>query len=228
MLEKYVIIVAAGSGKRMKSNIPKQFLTIAGIPILMHTIKRFWNYDNNIKIIVVLAEDQIKQWKKLCKEYRFNIIHEIRKGGATRYDSVKNGLRGIKSDCLVAIHDGVRPLVNRSTIERCFNAAYENPAVIPVIPVNESLRLITETGRTQAVNRENYLIVQTPQVFQSDVLKKSYKQKYNPIFTDDATVVEHSGYPITTVEGNVENIKITTKIDLIIAEALFKNYHYLI
>jgi len=228
MVEKYVIIVAAGSGKRMKSQIPKQFLTIAGTPILMHTIKRFWNYDNNINIVVVLAENQIKKWKKLCREYKFNIKHIIRKGGETRFESVKNGLRGIKDGCLVAIHDGVRPLVNRSTIERCFSAAYEYPAVIPVIPVNDSLREIINESKSIAVNREKYVIVQTPQVFQSKVIKKSYKKKFNPIFTDDATVVEHSGYPIKMVDGNIENIKITTKVDLIVAEALFKNYSYLI
>ncbi|MBN2611520.1 MAG: 2-C-methyl-D-erythritol 4-phosphate cytidylyltransferase [Bacteroidales bacterium] len=221
-MEKIALIVAGGSGTRMNTEIPKQFLPIAGLPILMHTIKKFRNFENSLRIIVVLPEEQVKYWKKLCKEYRFTVPHEIKKGGSTRFQSVKNGLRGIKPGCLVAVHDGVRPLVSRNTVKRCFVQAGKTGAAIPVIDICETVRMVDCTGN-QMVDRDKYKLVQTPQVFVSDLLIKAYKKPYNDSFTDDASVVETIGQKISLVEGNPENIKITTKLDLTVAEAYFRN-----
>ncbi|MFO7657103.1 MAG: 2-C-methyl-D-erythritol 4-phosphate cytidylyltransferase [Bacteroidales bacterium] len=221
-MDKIAIIVAGGTGSRMNTNIPKQFLFIAGLPILMHTIKKFRNFDNALRIIVVLPEEQVKYWKKLCKEYRFKVQHEIRKGGETRFHSVKKGLRGIKPGCLVAIHDGVRPLVSRNTIKRCFVQAAKTGAAIPVIDICESLRKV-DGSENQMVDRDKYKLVQTPQVFVSNLLIKAFKKPYNESFTDDASVVETIKQKISLVEGNPENIKITSALDLMIAEAYFRN-----
>lgn len=221
-MDKIVVIVAAGSGTRMKSEIPKQFMMLSGLPVLMHTIKKFWNYDNTMKIIVVLPKDYISHWKKLCKEYHFKIAHEIRKGGDSRFNSVKNGIRGIKPGILVAIHDGVRPLVSRQTIKRCFVAAEKNGTAIPVIDISESVRVV-ENKKSRNVEREKFKIVQTPQVFESEILRKAYKKPCNPSFTDDASIVEATGHEICLVEGNVDNVKITNRKDLIIADAFYHN-----
>ncbi|HJX72049.1 MAG TPA: 2-C-methyl-D-erythritol 4-phosphate cytidylyltransferase, partial [Bacteroidales bacterium] len=215
-MEKIALIVAGGTGKRMSSEVPKQFMVLAGLPILMHTIKKFWFFENSIKIIVVLPEDHIKHWKKLCREYRFVVRHTIRKGGETRFHSVKNGLRGIKPGCLVAIHDGVRPLVSRNTIKRCFAKAEKTGAAIPVIDISESIRFVKGSD-SQTADRARYKIVQTPQVFQSKQLIKAFKKPFDKSFTDDATVVEGIGQKISMVEGNPENIKITGRLDMIVA-----------
>lgn len=221
-MEKIALIVAGGTGNRMSSNVPKQFMVIAGLPVLMHTIKKFWFFENSMKIIVVLPEDHIKFWKKLCREYKFRIRHVIRKGGETRFHSVKNGLRGIKPGFLVAIHDGVRPLVSRNTIKRCFAKAGKTGAAIPVLEIPESVRFIEGTNN-QMVDRARYRIVQTPQVFKSELLIRAFRKPYDESFTDDATVVERTGQKISLVEGNTENIKITGRLDMIVAEAYFKN-----
>jgi 2-C-methyl-D-erythritol 4-phosphate cytidylyltransferase len=221
-MEKIALIVAGGTGNRMNTAIPKQFMVMAGLPVLMHTIKKFWFFENSIKIILVLPENHISLWKKLCREYKFNISHAVRKGGETRFHSVKNGLRGIKPGSLVAIHDGVRPLVSRNTIKRCFAKAEKKGTAIPVIGISESVRLIEDSGN-QMVDRDKYKIVQTPQVFKSELLIQAYKKPYSDSFTDDASVVESIGQEISLVEGNPENIKITGKLDMIVAEACF-NY----
>ena len=221
-MEKIALVVAGGKGNRMGSAIPKQFMVIAGLPVLMHTIKKFWFFENSIKIIIVLPEDHIKNWKKLCREYKFKIKHTIRKGGETRYHSVKNGLRGLKPGYLVAIHDGVRPLVSRNTIKRSFAKAGKTGAAIPVISISESVRFVKGSDN-QMVDRTKYKIVQTPQVFQSELLIKAYRKPFNDSFTDDATVVENIGHKISLVEGNPENIKITDRLDMIMAEAYFRN-----
>ena len=217
--QKYAIIVAGGSGKRMGKQIPKQFIEVAGKPILMHTIERFAEADAGIQLVLVLPHNQHDYWNELIKKYNFTIQHKLAKGGAERFNSVLNGLQHIPSNAIVAIHDGVRPLVSVDTIHNCFNSAIENGAVIPVIPATESIRRV-EDSKNIAVNRSNYFMVQTPQVFQSGILIKAYKQEYNSNFTDDASVVEKAGYSICLVEGNEENIKITRPMDLKIAEVL--------
>ena len=220
-MKKYLVIVAGGQGIRMKSKIPKQFLKINNKVILMHTIEKFFLFDKNIKIIIALAQKEWIFWQKLCDEYQFKIKHEIVKGGETRFHSVKNALEKVEKNTLVAVHDAVRPLVSEKIIQLCFNKAKQYDAVIPVIQLTDSIRQIRET-KNIALNRSQYRIVQTPQVFKSNLLKKAYLENYNPAFTDDASLVEALGQEIFLVEGSKENIKITTQIDLIIAENLLK------
>ncbi len=214
---KTVIIVAGGTGKRMQADIPKQFSELKSKPILMHTIEVFVNYDRHINIIVVLPENQMKVWKQMCKEHNFNIVHQTVAGGVTRFDSVKNGLELAPDEGLVAVHDGVRPLVNVQTIRRCFEKAERTGAAIPVVDIVESIRKV-DGNDNEAVNRNLYKAVQTPQVFDVQILKAAYRQDYVPTFTDDASVVEAFGHKISIVEGNKENIKITTPFDLEIGE----------
>lgn len=219
MNEKSVIIVAGGSGKRMGSEIPKQFLLVVGKPVLMHTLEVFYNYDPDIEILLVLPENQHNYWLNLCDSYNFNIKHTLAKGGSERFYSVKNGLEKIQGKGMVAVHDGVRPLVSKTTIDACFAACMNHQAVIPVIAATESIRKI-ENNESQALNRSLYFMVQTPQVFELSLLKKAYGQEFDALFTDDASLVERLGHKIYTVEGNPENIKITRPLDLKIANAL--------
>jgi 2-C-methyl-D-erythritol 4-phosphate cytidylyltransferase len=218
---KTVLIVAGGKGDRMKSAIPKQFLEIKGKPILMHTLDVFYCYDATIKIILVLPADQINSWEELCLRYSYNVKHQLVAGGESRFQSVKNGLEVAKDSGLIAVHDGVRPLVSTETIARCFEKAEKYGTAVPVINVIDSIRQITLDGN-KSVDRSSYKLVQTPQVFKSDILKKAYKQDYSPLFTDDASVVEAIGTKIQLVEGNRENIKITNALDLKMAEVLLK------
>lgn len=215
----YALIVAGGAGKRMGTEVPKQFLELAGKPVLMHTIERFRYFDNSIRIITVIPEDQFKPWEALLKKYSFSAPHTLVKGGSTRFMSVKNGLEVVEKAGLVAIHDGVRPLVSNGTIKRCFEAAEKYGNAIPVINNTNSLRMLTEQGSIP-VSRQRIMLVQTPQVFKSELIKKAYSQDYCKDFTDDATVLEKAGALIHLVEGNRENIKITNQEDLLIASAL--------
>lgn len=223
MKKPYItIIVAGGSGKRMNAEIPKQFIEIHGKPILMHTLEVFHRFDESMQLILVLPTVQIEVWKELCKKYSFEFPHKIVAGGQTRFESVKNGLKDIKVPALVAVHDGVRPLISLETISRCFESAEKFGAAIPVFDLVESIRQVTETG-SQSVDRKAYKLVQTPQVFDAELLKKAYEQDFSPLFTDDASVVEAIGQHVELVEGNRENIKLTTGIDLEIAEILMRN-----
>jgi len=221
-LKKYIIIVAGGTGRRMNGNIPKQFLLLAGKPILFHTIEIFYKYSSDISIIIVLPKNQINNWEKLCSQYHFEIPHHIVEGGISRFHSVKNGLDEINETCVVGIHDGVRPLVNLETISNTFELAEKNGNAIPVISVNESIRIVIDNNN-HSIARETIKIVQTPQCFYSELIKKAYAQEYNDSFTDDATVIEAMGEKINLVEGNPENIKITCPNDLILAERLMNS-----
>jgi len=216
---KIAIIVAGGKGERMNADIPKQFLEIKGKPILMHTLEVFHRFDNTMQLILVLPEVQINFWKELCTKHNFTLEHQITTGGQTRFHSVKNGLEVVNSPALVAVHDGVRPLVSTETIQRCFEAAEQFEAAIPVVGLVDSIRQITGES-SQSVDRNAYKLVQTPQVFDAELLKKAYEQDFSSLFTDDASVVEALGTKIQLVEGNRENIKITTEFDLKIAESL--------
>ena len=218
-MKRYAVIVAGGKGLRMGYERPKQFLCIGGRPILMHTLEAFHRFDQAMQLIVVLPRDHQSLWHTLCEEYAFSTPYLLADGGETRFHSVKNGLALIPDGGLVAIHDGVRPFVSREVLERCFQAAATHQAVLPVVPVVDTVRQITSEG-SQTVDRNAYKLVQTPQVFDVNLLKVAYKQPYTPFFTDDASVVEAMGQQVTLVEGNRENIKITTPFDLIIAEAL--------
>jgi 2-C-methyl-D-erythritol 4-phosphate cytidylyltransferase len=218
-VEKIVLIVAGGSGKRMNSEIPKQFLLLKGLPVLMHTVDKFYQYDSTIRIIVVLPEDQEDSWNTLCYNHQFSIKHEIRSGGQTRFHSVRKNLDIIPDRSLIAIHDGVRPLVSIETITRCFQTASETGNAIPCVEIPETMRLI-DKGATIQVDRTKYRLIQTPQVFRGDLIKKAYLQDYQVEFTDDAGVAEKDGNTINLVDGNAENIKITIEKDLIIASAM--------
>lgn len=219
-MKKFVIIVAGGIGKRMKSDIPKQFLCLRGIPILMRCIDAFRDYDKNINVILVLPPDQKSNWLELCKKHNFKESFLIASGGETRFQSVKNGLMQIKEDnCLIAVHDGVRPLVSEDTIERAFDYAEKNGTAIPCININDSLRIV-ENDFSKPIDRNKIVAIQTPQCFKGSLLKKAYKQDFNEKFTDDATVVENIGEKIFLTKGNSENIKITTQKDMSAAEAL--------
>lgn len=216
----YIIIVAGGKGLRMGTDIPKQFLPIGGKPVLMRTLERFREYSKELQIILVLPKAQQDYWHQLCEEYHFNVKYMLADGGETRFHSVQNGLALVPDNAegVVGVHDGVRPFPSVDVICNCYKAAQEKKAVIPVIPVVETLRHITEGTKP----RGEYRLVQTPQCFDIQLLKAANKQPYNDGFTDDASVVEAFGFDVTLVEGNRENIKITTPFDMTIAEALLQ------
>lgn len=217
-MQFYVVIVAGGSGKRMGAEVPKQFLELAGRPVLMHTIERFKAFNEAVEIITVLPEDQLRHWLYLQEKHSFSIPQTLVKGGSARFYSVRNGLKFVNSPGIVAIHDGVRPFVSDDTIKRCFETAEKKGNAIPAVTVAESLRIVTDTGN-HPINRLQVRQIQTPQVFRAELLKKAYNQCYRPEFTDDATVLESAGEVINLVEGNRENIKITTPEDLLISRA---------
>jgi len=224
----YIIIVAGGKGLRMGTDIPKQFLPIGGKPVLMRTLERFREYAADLQIILVLPKAQQDYWKQLCKEYDFRIEYQLTDGGETRFHSVQNGLALVPDDAegVVGVHDGVRPFPSVEVIRNCYETARTAKAVIPVIPIVETVRHLVSESNTQrsiTVPRGDYRLVQTPQTFDIQLLKAANRQPYNDGFTDDASVVEAYGFDITLVEGNRENIKITTPFDMTIAEALLNN-----
>lgn len=220
----HTIIVAGGKGLRMGGDIPKQFIPVNGMPVLMHTIRRFREFDQQMHIVLVLPKDHQDYWRQLCGEYSFTDKHDIADGGSTRFHSSQNGIMALAEapdTDIVAIHDGVRPLVSVETIGRCFTAAAESGAAIPVLPVIDTLRYVghadengvnTEQGHN--VLRSDYRVVQTPQTFRLALLRRAFTQPFSERFTDDASVVEALGEKVTMVDGNRENIKITTPYDL--------------
>ena len=218
-MKKHVIIVAGGKGLRMGGDIPKQFVPVGGKPVLMRTLEAFHAYDSSMHLIVVLPVTQQAYWKELCDSYRFTLPHEVADGGETRFHSVANGLAKVVGDGWVGVHDGVRPFVSQEVISRCYEEVREKKAVIPVIGVVETVRRLTAAG-SETVPRDSYKLVQTPQVFEVDLLRRAYRQPYTDAFTDDASVVEALGEQVYFVEGNRENIKLTTPSDLRMAEYL--------
>ncbi len=217
----YVIIVAGGKGLRMGGEVPKQFLPVGGKPVLMRTLERFREAMPELQIILVLPKAQQDYWQQLCREHQFAVEYQLTDGGQTRFHSVQNGLALVPDDAqgVVGVHDGVRPFVSAEVICRCYEAARESKAVIPVVPVVETVRHL-QGASSVTVPRDEYRLVQTPQCFDIQLLKAANKQPYNDGFTDDASVVEAFGYDIKLVEGNRENIKITTPADLKFAEIL--------
>ena len=223
-MKRCVVIVAGGKGTRFGSDIPKQFLLLNNKPVLMHTIDAFFSSDNSFDIVVVIPENHFPFWKELCKKYNFNTPHKIVKGGATRWESVKNGLSEINNDSIVGIHDGVRPLISKQLIDRLYSNAETLSAVIPAIKVTDSLRIVNEEdGKSRSVNREVYRAIQTPQVFKSDIIKEAYELPFEECFTDDASVIERYGTQVNIIEGEDTNIKITSTKDLAIAGLLVNN-----
>lgn len=221
-MDRYAILVAGGKGLRMGSDIPKQFLPLRGRPVLMHTIDVFRRTYPDIHIILVLPREQQDYWRKLCGQHGYDVELCVADGGETRFYSVRNGLSLIPDDArgVVGVHDGVRPFVSPEAIRRCFVAAEEFGAVVPVVPVVETVRQLLADGSSMTVDRNAYRLVQTPQTFDIQLLKKAYGQPFDPFFTDDASVVEAMGHPIKLVEGNNENIKLTNPADLKLAEGM--------
>ena len=221
-MDRYAILVAGGKGLRMGSDIPKQFLPLRGRPVLMHTIDVFRRTYPDIHIILVLPREQQDYWRQLCGQHDYDVEGCVADGGETRFHSVRNGLSQIPDGArgVVGVHDGVRPFVSPETIRRCFEAAEEFGAVVPVVPVVETVRQVLADGSSMTVDRNAYRLVQTPQTFDIQLLKKAYGQPFDPFFTDDASVVEAMGHPIKLVEGNNENIKLTNPADLKLAEGM--------
>lgn len=224
MTDKYVLITAGGSGTRMGALQPKQFIELAGKPILMHSFFAFQRFSSGIQFVLALPEAFTSTWQELCRQHRFMTHHQQVISGPTRFHSVKNGLRHIPDGVLVAIHDGVRPLVSPETISRVFHHAEKYGNAIPAITPSESVR-IAEHAHSRAFPRNKVRLVQTPQCFRSEQIKKAYNQSYREAFTDDASVLETEGERIFIVEGDKENIKITTPADLRYAETLLASGH---
>ena len=215
-MQEVALIVAGGNGNRMNSNIPKQFLLLNGIPILMQTLKNFSHFH---KIFLVLPSTQFEYWQELCRIHEFTLQHTLVAGGVSRFQSVKNGLDKIESNTILAIHDGVRPLVSRNLIDNLMSKTQKGIGVIPILPVKDSLRKV-EGEKSKQIDRSNLFKVQTPQCFLSDDIKEAYTQDYSVILTDDASVFESNGGNITTYLGEEKNLKITTEKDLKIASIL--------
>ncbi|QSE97203.1 2-C-methyl-D-erythritol 4-phosphate cytidylyltransferase [Fulvivirga lutea] len=222
-MKEYAIIVAGGKGTRMKQTISKQFIELNGLPILMHTINAFKAYSNDVEIILVLPKDEIAIWEELCRKFDFSTEVTVTTGGDSRFQSVKNGLNIISEEKgLVAIHDGVRPLVGKDIIGASYRLAAVHQSAVAAVRLKESIR-ITDQDTTKAVDRSDFRMIQTPQTFDLALIKKAYEIKEEPSLTDDASVAERSGHKISLFEGSYSNIKITTPEDLIIAEALINN-----
>lgn len=220
--KSYAILVAGGKGERMGSALPKQFLEIGGKPILRLTMEKFLSLEREVEIIVALPTAHKEYWREYCNSSGFRIRHILVSGGITRFHSVQNALAYVEDGALVAVHDGVRPIVSQLFLERMFAEASEKEAVIPVMPLTESLREYSdfEKTRSKSADRSRFVTVQTPQVFRSEILKEAYKQAFKPSFTDDASVVESAGYEISMVPGERWNLKITTPEDLQLAQRL--------
>ena len=220
-MKKYAIIVAGGSGSRMKSDLPKQFINIGGLPILMHTLKKFKEADADIELILVLPETQFMFWKELCKihsEFMKTIPHQLVAGGKSRFQSSKNGLDVIENEGLVAIHDGVRPFVSAEIIRESFRIAHDKGTAVASVASKDSVRV-----NGQAIERSTVRLIQTPQTFQISLIKKSFETEELATFTDDASVAEHAGFEIHLMQGSYENIKITTPDDLLWAEVFLRS-----
>jgi len=218
--KRYVIVVAGGTGTRMQSVVPKQFMRIGGEPILVHTLRQFVEWDAHIKIIVVMHADLIAEWRELAKVNCPEIEHHVVPGGKERFDSVKAGLTCIEdAEAVVGIHDAVRPLVTKATLERCYTVAHQKGSAIPCVPVTDSIRMV-DGEASKHLDRSVLRAVQTPQCFKLNLLVQAYNLPYQTSFTDDASVLEAAGIEVHLVEGNRENIKITNPEDLLVAESL--------
>ena len=219
---EYALVVAGGKGTRIKSKLPKQFLELNGKPVLLHTIEAFFRYSEKVKIILVLPKDDFEIWHEIVKKFSFTKPITLQEGGETRFQSVKRGLEKINGDGLVAIHDGVRPLVSENIIGASYRLAAVHKTAVAAVRLKESIRM-TDQDQTKAVDRSKFRLIQTPQTFEIQLIKKAYEIKEDESLTDDASVAERSGHAISLFEGSYENIKITTPEDLLIAEALMKS-----
>lgn len=220
---EYALIVAGGKGTRIKSKLPKQFLELNGKPVLLHTLEAFYRYSDKINVVLVLPEDDFQTWQDISKKYNFNKPLILQSGGDSRFQSVKKGLEKIQGEGLVAIHDGVRPLVSEDIIGASFRLAAVHQSAVAAVRLKESIR-ITDQDNTKAVDRSKFRMIQTPQTFNVQLIKKAYTIKEDPSLTDDASVAERAGHTISLFEGSYENIKITTSEDIIVAEAFLRHH----
>ncbi len=219
-MKKFAIVVAGGSGTRMNTEIPKQFIPLAGKPILMHTLDVFSAYSPDLPVILVLPTDQLDTWGALCEEYGYQGPEKLIAGGHTRFHSVLNGLNSIDADeGLVAVHDGVRPFLSQSILSHSFDKAGEVGSAVTCVPLKDSIRNWQSDEKHTASDRENFRLIQTPQTFRLDWMRKAFSNEYLPQFTDCASVLEHAGFPVQLIEGSYRNIKITTPDDLLWAAA---------
>ena len=222
-MSEYAIIVAGGQGSRLGGVVPKQFMPLQGIPMLMHSMQAFLRYKEDIQLILVLPAGAVSQWEELCKLHDFQAPHQIIPGGKERFHSVKKGLSLVPgSEGLVAVHDAARPLVSVSLIYRCFAIAREFGSAVPAIPVPESIRKLDSKGHYVSVDRMLYRLIQTPQCFATGILKKAYERRYSSAYTDDASVVEAYGSRVKLIEGDSENFKVTWPADLHRAECILQ------
>lgn len=227
-MEAALLIVAGGRGERMKADLPKQFMLLGDKPVLMHTLERVHDYLPAAPLILVLHADAVDTWQDLCQRHHFNIPHHITSGGRTRYHSVKKGLSylkqhfPLKENTLIGIHDGVRPLIDRVTINQVFQMAAQHQVAVPVVESRDSLRMQTADGKNSSLPRQEVFAVQTPQVFRAEILLEAYDQPYQETFTDDASVIENSGYDVHLCAGHIQNIKITYPMDILLAEMLLQ------
>ncbi len=219
-MQQYVMIVAGGKGARMQADVPKQFLKLEGKPVLMHTMEAFYNA-GSFEFVVVLPSESLRLWKQLCEEHKFSIRHRIAEGGPSRYHSVKSGLKFIPQNSLVAIHDGVRPLLTEAIIHQGFQLAEKKGNAVAVVELKDSLRELSGSFN-KAVQRQQFRLVQTPQIFHSNLIKDAYQQMYDEAFTDDAMVVEKMGERIHLFPGSEENIKITRSADMLLAASILR------
>ncbi|MBL7849558.1 MAG: 2-C-methyl-D-erythritol 4-phosphate cytidylyltransferase [Cyclobacteriaceae bacterium] len=222
--KEFALIVAGGKGTRIKSSLPKQFIELCGKPVLFHTLEAFHRYSPQVQIVLVLPADDFETWHALVKKHDFSIPLVLQTGGETRFQSVKRGLEKVEGPGLVAIHDGVRPLVSENIIGASYRLAAVHGTAVAAVRLKESIRM-TDQDTTRAMDRSKFRLIQTPQTFDIDVIKKAYEQREDPALTDDASVAERAGHPISLFEGSYENIKITTAEDLVVAEALLRSRH---
>ena len=221
-MKTYAVIVAGGSGQRMGSSLPKQFLPLCGKPVLWHTLNTFFQAINDIRIILVLPLSHLPYGQELRDSFEQSSQISVVEGGSSRYDSVKSGLSLIREQSIVFVHDGVRCLLTTSLIKRCYETALSKGNATPAVASKDSVRIVSDSGNMVA-DRNNVQLIQTPQVFLSDIILKAFEQPYQERFTDEATVVESSGTAIILVPGEHENIKITNPIDLLIAEKVLES-----
>ncbi|MBQ8336164.1 MAG: 2-C-methyl-D-erythritol 4-phosphate cytidylyltransferase [Bacteroidaceae bacterium] len=224
-MKKYLIVVAGGKGTRMGGDTPKQFQLLGDKPVIMVTLERLHAIDSTMQLVLVLPAEHIEWWKELCRKHSFAVPLLLAQGGATRFHSVQNGLAMVDDieEALVGVHDGVRPFVSSRVLDDCFREAWIHGAAIPMIEVHDSMRhIVSVNGVTEVVPRDRYRLVQTPQVFKLSLLRRAYEQRFVESFTDDASVVEALGEQVAGVEGNRENIKLTTPFDLVIAKTLME------
>ena len=219
-VKRGVVVVAGGSGSRMGGDLPKQFKRLAGKPVLVHTLERFLDFDPEISLVVVLSPSHQPYWEEVLESTSLLREIQVAPGGRTRFDSVKNGISRMKEVDIIGIHDAVRPLVSLQTLEKCYHSASLTGSAIPVTAIEDTIRIVDGEGHSKHLDRDMLRRVQTPQVFRAKEIRHAYDQPYDPSFTDDASVYERCFGEVTLVDGNPENIKITTPIDLQLASLL--------